>query len=44
VEPPVPPITDPLPVTGGSNPLPLMLIAFGLACIGGSMALVRRRA
>jgi len=44
VEPPAPPITDPLPSTGGSNPLPLMLIAFGIACIGGSMVLVRRRA
>jgi LPXTG-motif cell wall-anchored protein len=48
VEPPVPTTTTiptgPLPHTGGSNPLPMLLIGFGVACIGGSMALVRRRA
>ncbi|MFM2078844.1 MAG: hypothetical protein RJA49_2734 [Actinomycetota bacterium] len=53
VEPPVPTTTipttttihtGPLPHTGGSSPLPTLLIAFGIACIGGSLALVRRRA
>lgn len=33
-----------LPRTGGGSPTPLLLIGFGIACIGGSLVLTRRRA
>ena len=33
-----------LPRTGGSSPTPLLLIGFGIACIGGALVLTRRRA
>ena len=32
-----------LPRTGGSNPMSLLAIAFGLACLGASMLFTRRR-
>jgi uncharacterized repeat protein (TIGR01451 family)/LPXTG-motif cell wall-anchored protein len=33
-----------LPRTGGDSTTPLLLIGFGIACIGGSLVLTRRRA